>query len=118
MMNSAYWTIISKAYNGFNGRDIDATLATMHPDVHWPRAFDGGYVIGYDAVRAYWTKQWTEINPSVEPRSITVRPDGKVEVEVDQLVKDLQGNVLFDGKVKHIYTIENNLIYGMDVEDI
>jgi hypothetical protein len=117
-MSSIHWGILREAYAGFNDRDIDHVFTVMHPDVHWPKAFEGGYVIGYEAVRAYWTKQWSEINPVVDPVSITERPDGKVEVEVDQLVKGLDGSILFDGPVKHIYVIENDLIVRMDVEDV
>jgi len=116
-MNSKYQSIIQKAYTGFNARDIDTTLSTMHPNIHWPKAFEGGYVIGHDAVRNYWTRQWSEINPKVEPVAITERPDGKIEVEVDQLVKDLEGNFLFDGKVKHVYAIKNDLLLSMDIEN-
>jgi len=116
-MSSRYTEIVEKAYTGFNARDIDTTLTTMHPDIHWPKAFEGGYVIGHEAVREYWTRQWSEINPKVEPVAITERPDGKIEVEVDQLVKDLEGNVLFDGKVKHVYAIKNDLLLSMDIEN-
>jgi len=108
--------LIKKAYAGFNNRNIDAVLAIMHPNIHWPKAFEGGYVIGHEAVRTYWTRQWSEINPKVEPLAITERPDGKVEVEVDQLVKDLEGNILFDGKVKHVYVIAGGLLQQMDIE--
>jgi len=113
---SKYWEIIKTAYKGFNERKIDDVFAVMHHDVHWPKAFEGGYVIGYDAVRDYWTRQWSEINPIVEPVDINELANGKIEVEIDQLVKDLNGIVLFDGKVKHIYSFENNLIVSMDVE--
>jgi hypothetical protein len=108
--------IIEKAYKGFNAREVDTVLAVMHPDIHWPKAFEGGYVIGHEAVRKYWTRQWAEINPKVEPLAVTERPDGKIEVEVDQLVKDLEGNILFDGKVKHVYVIHENLLHKMNIE--
>ncbi len=88
----------------------------MDPDVHWPKAFEGGYVVGHAAIRDYWTRQWSEINPIVEPVTITERPAGKVEVEVHQLVKDLDGKVLFDGNVKHLYVIEEGLLKQMDIE--
>ncbi len=117
-MESKYWDIISKAYAGFNQRNVDAVLLLMHPDIHWPKAFEGGYVIGHNAVKEYWTRQWTEINPIVEPLAITERPDGKVEVKVYQLVKDLQGAVLFDGNVNHVYVIKDDLLQSMDVEMI
>lgn len=115
-MNSKYQSIIQKAYNGFNARDIDTTLSTMHPDIHWPKAFEGGYVIGHDAVREYWTRQWSEINPKVNPVAITERPDGKVEVEVKQVVKDFDGNILFDGITRHVYSVKDGLLAGMDIE--
>jgi hypothetical protein len=115
-MDSSYWYIIKKAYTGFNTRDIDAVFSVMHQDVHWPKAFEGGYVTGYEAVRAYWTKQWSEINPIVEPVAIVERPDGKAEVLVDQLVKDLEGNILFQGQVKHVHVFKDGLIFSMDIE--
>lgn len=108
--------LIKKAYSGFNDRKIDEVLSIMHPNIHWPKAFEGGYVIGHAAVRDYWTRQWNEINPKVEPVAITERADGKVEVLVDQLVKDLDGNILFNGKVKHVYLIYDDLLQQMDIE--
>jgi len=117
-MNSNYEDIIKKAYIGFNDRNIDAVLALMDANVKWPKAFEGGYVTGHDAVREYWTRQWSEINPKVEPAAITQRADGKIEVEVNQLVKDLDGTVLFNGKVNHVYGFENGLITVMDVEAV
>lgn len=108
--------IIKKAYFAFNTRDISTALSTMHPDIQWPKAFEGGYVNGHIAIREYWTRQWTEINPIVEPLEINQREDESVEVIVHQVVKDLKGKVLFDGNVKHIYTLQNNLLQKMDIE--
>ena len=107
--------LIEHAYKGFNSRNIDTVLSIMHPDIHWPKAFEGGYVIGHKAVRDYWTRQWSEINPIVEPEAINVRPDGVVEVDVYQLVKDMEGKILFDGKVKHVYMISDGLLLQMDI---
>lgn len=90
----------------------------MDANVLWPKAFEGGYVEGYDAVREYWLRQWSEINPNVEPISVNERQDGRVEVMVNQLVKDLEGNVLFDGPTKHVYTFAGTTILQMDIEVI
>lgn len=108
--------LIQKAYAGFNSRNIDAALETMHPEVEWPKAFEGGYVQCHEAIRDYWTRQWMEINPNVEPTGIQERTDGTLEVTVHQNVKDLQGGVLFDGTVKHIYTLQEGLLRRMDIE--
>ena len=108
--------LIKKAYSAFNSRDIDEALSTFHPDVQWPKAFEGGYVSGHDEIRKYWTRQWSEINPTVEPTGFNKRQDGTVEVTVHQIVKDVQDNLMFDGTVKHIYTIQDDLLRRMDIE--
>ena len=111
-----YDQLIKQAYDAFNARNIDAVLLLMHADVHWPNGWEGGYVNGHDQVRDYWTRQWKEIDPHVAPISIEAREDGRIEVEVHQVVKDLTGNLLLDGTVQHIYTIENKLIKNMEIQ--
>ena len=115
-MNNEIHSLIKKAYSAFNSRDIDTALSTFHPDVQWPKAFEGGYVSGHDEIRKYWTRQWAEINPAVTPIGFAERQDGTLEVSVHQVVKDLQDNLLFDGAVKHVYTTEDNLLRRMDIE--
>lgn len=108
--------LIEKAYSAFNSRDIDAALSTFHAEVEWPKAFEGGYVNGHDEIRNYWTRQWTEIDPNVEPTRIEPTSDGKIQVTIHQNVKDLQGNEIFDGIVKHIYTIQDGLLRKMEIQ--
>jgi hypothetical protein len=108
--------IIKKAYAAFNDRDIDKALSTMQPKVQWSKAWEGGYISGHDEIKRYWTRQWNEIDSNVEPTVFTERQNGSVEVDVHQKVKDLKGNSIFDGTVKHIYTFEDGLIKTMDIE--
>ena len=115
-MATAYSELIKKAYGAFNDRDITKALETMQPDVQWSKAWEGGYISGHDEIRQYWTRQWTEINPRVAPVGFSERDNGSLEVSVHQNVKDLQGNPVFDGMVKHVYTFENGLIKTMDIE--
>ena len=107
--------LLRTGYVAFNARDIDAALALMTPDVHWPRAFKGGFVRGPEAVRAYWTEQWSEIDGRVEPIAFHLEDDGQILVEVHQVVRDLDGTVLDDEHVGHRFTIEHGLIQGMEV---
>ena len=107
--------LLRTAYMAFNARDIDAALALMTTNVHWPRAFKGGFVRGPEAVRAYWTEQWSEISGDVEPVAFHLEEDGQVLVEVHQVVRDLAGAVLADGHVGHRFTMEHGLIRAMEV---
>lgn len=107
--------LLRKAYAAFNVRDIGAALATMAPDVTWPKAFKGGFARGHDQVRAYWTEQWSEIDPHVEPMSFNPESGGRTLVEVQQVVRDLAGAVIAEGRVGHRFTIESGLIRSMEV---
>src|SRR5450756_846462 len=109
-------TIIEQAYSAFNKRDIDGALALMTQDVSWPKASEGGRVVGKEEIRAYWTRQWQEFDPHVEPVELIDHDGGITEVKVHQLVKSLAGDVLFDGEVVHLYTIANGLIERMDLK--
>jgi ketosteroid isomerase-like protein len=109
--------LLRAAYAAFNARDIDAALALMTPDVEWPRAFKGGFVHGPEEIRAYWTEQWNEISPHVEPVAFH-QEDGRVLVEVHQVVRDLAGGVLADGHVLHRFTIEQGSIRRMEVSPL
>jgi hypothetical protein len=108
-------TLIEQAYSAFNKRDIDAALALMTQDVSWPKASEGGKVVGKEEVRAYWTRQWAEFNPHVEPLAITEGDGGKVRVRVHQLVKSIQGDVLSDSEVLHVFTVNAGRIAAMDL---
>jgi hypothetical protein len=62
-----------------------------------------------------WTRQWAAIDPHVEPTAFTPLPDGRVEVTVDQLVRSLDGDILVDGTVQHVYAFRDGKVSGMDV---
>jgi hypothetical protein len=108
---------IEQAYSAFNKRDIDGALALMSQDVSWPKASEGGKIIGKEEIRAYWTRQWSEFDPYVEPLAMTEEVGGKIRVRVRQLVKSLQGNVLSDSQVFHVFTMRGGLIAAMDLGD-
>src|SRR5450755_1994395 len=108
-------TLIAEAYSAFNRRDIDAALALMSENVSWPKASEGGKVVGKEEIRAYWTRQWAEFDPDVEPLAMTEEEGGKIRVRVQQLVKSLQGEVLSDSEVLHVFTVNSGLIAAMDL---
>ena len=110
-------TLIAQAYSAFNHRDIDSALALMSENVSWPKASEGGRAAGKVEIRAYWTRQWKEFDPHVEPIEVIDREAGKTDVKVHQVVKSLAGDVLSDSEVWHVYTIANGLIERMDIKE-
>jgi ketosteroid isomerase-like protein len=108
---------LRRTYRAFNDRDIDAVLEQMHPDVDWPNAWEGGRIVGRDAVRDYWTRQFAEISSNVEPESFTEEPDGSVTVGVHQVVHDAKsGDLITDSRVRHRYWFDDDgLVMWMEV---
>jgi len=110
-------TLIAQAYSAFNRRDIDSALALMSENVSWPKASEGGRVVGKEEIRSYWTRQWKDFDPHVEPLAVIDREGGITDVKVHQLVKSLGGDLLSDSEVWHVYTIANGLIERMDLKE-
>ncbi len=109
--------LITAVYRSFNARDIDAVLARMHPDVDWPNGMEGGRVHGHESVRAYWQRQWTVVDPHVDPMRIEDDESGRTVVEVHQIIRDMGGKILLDRMVKHVYSIQEGLIIRMDIRE-
>ena len=107
--------LLTRLYDRFNARDMEALLAAMHEDVAWANGMEGGHVHGREEVRKYWTRQWAMVNPRVDPVRFATTPDGSVVIEVHQVVHDLQGNLLLDQMVGHIFRIEDGRIRRFDI---
>lgn len=117
MASTALAERLAALYAAFNAREIDTILEQMSGDVDWPNAWEGGRLHGTEAVRAYWLRQWSEIDPTVEPQAFTTLPDGRIVVDVRQTVRSLDGTLLAEGDVWHVYAFDGDLVARMDVEE-
>jgi nuclear transport factor 2 (NTF2) superfamily protein len=107
--------LLRRVYDRFNARDLESVLGTMHVDVMWANGMEGGHVCGRDGVRNYWSRQWTIIDPHVEPLEFSDGSDGEIIVQVHQTVRDLAGNLLSDAMVGHVFRIEDGLVRQFDI---
>ncbi len=74
--------LLKRLYDGFNTRDMEAVLATMHRDVVWANGLEGGYVYGRDSVRDHWTRQWATINSHAEPTDFADQAANEVTMSI------------------------------------
>jgi hypothetical protein len=54
----------------------------------------------------------------VEPVGFSTDREGRMVVSVHQVVRDLDGRVLSDGMVAHVYRIEDGLIRSMEIRKV
>ncbi len=116
--------VLKRIYDLFNRRDIDGVLALLAHDVAWADGMDGGHVHGREAVRHYWTRQWTMVSPHVEPVSFTEAADSSIVVEVEQIIRDLDGKPLQDQThglkdktVGHVFRLQEGKVIRFDIRD-
>jgi ketosteroid isomerase-like protein len=117
--------VLRRMYDSFNTRDIDGVLAHLADDVTWANGMDGGYVHGHEAVREYWTRQWTMVSPLVEPKQFKKATDDAIIVYVQQSVRDLEGKPLQDQThglqdklVGHIFHFQEGKVVRFDIQDV
>lgn len=117
LTTSAEVELLRRVYAAFNRREIETVLAEMHSDVDWPNGMEGGRVLGQNAVRDYWTRLFTMLAPNVEPQAFVAGGDGRIAVEVHQVVHDKSGNLLVDQIIQHVYEIRDGLIQSMEIRN-
>ena len=103
-------------YRAFNARDVDTCLAAMTVDVDWANGWEGGRVVGRDAVRDYWQRQWAAIDSTAEPTTVSERPDGTTEVAVHLVARDSEGELVLDESALHVYEFKGDLVQRMSIE--
>ena len=108
--------LLRRAYDAFNARDIDGALALMHPDVDWPNGMEGGREHGHAAVRAYWERQFAIVESRADPEAFEELPDGRISVTVHKRARNLDGEVVWDARARHVYELRDGLVIRMDID--
>jgi hypothetical protein len=106
--------LLRRAYDAFNRKDVDALLAEMTDDVDWPNMLEGTRIVGHDAVRSYWLGQFQTTDPQLTITDVRAEDDATV-LAVHQILRDLDGNVLREGDVEHVYRFRDGKVARMDV---
>ncbi len=115
-MDKKVFLLLHHLYPDFNQRNIEQLMPHFAIDADWPNGMTGGREIGHQAIRDYWNNQWRVINSTVTPISYRVLR-GQIILEVHQLVKDMEDDILSDSVVFHTYTFLGEKITRMDISE-
>jgi ketosteroid isomerase-like protein len=108
--------LLTRVYEAYNRRDFAAFSALLALDVDWPNQIEGGRLVGHDAVAAYWAANDKVIKVDSAPVSFTTLPDSRIAVDLNQIVRNLAGQIWSDSCVRHIFTLRDGKISRMDIE--
>jgi ketosteroid isomerase-like protein len=110
--------LLTKVYEAYNRRDFAVFSAFLTSDVDWPNQLQGGRVRGRDAVAALWRETDQSIQVDLAPVTFALETDGRVAVNVNQIVRNLGGQIWSDSCVRHVFTVEDGMIARLDVEPL
>ena len=90
-------------------------VVPVHPFRIRARVSEGGRVLGKAAVRAYWKRQFEMLDSNVEPKKFTREADGRIAIDVHQVVHDKSRKLVVDQMVQHVYEFRDGLIQSMEI---
>ena len=106
--------LLTRAYAAYNAQDVEGLLAKVSDDVDWP---DGERRLhGKEQLRSYWAEQWTRTRTHDEPVGFAELDDGRIAVDVSQVVRSPEGTVVSRGRVVHKHRLDGGLIARLDIE--
>ncbi|MFZ5670585.1 MAG: nuclear transport factor 2 family protein [Pseudomonadota bacterium] len=106
--------LLTRLYEAYNRKDIDAVVDVLHADVDWPNLFGEGRRRGHAAVRAMWRDQFARIDPEATPISFTENRDGSVSVKINFIVRNLDGRIFTDEIATNTYRFRDDKVVRMD----
>jgi hypothetical protein len=89
-------------------------VAFVGEDVDWPDD-EENRLDGRQALRAYWTEQWTRVRVHDQPVAFRQPDDGRVAVDVSQVVRSLDGRLPPTGEFTHLHRIDGDRIARLDI---
>ena len=108
-MSDSLNDFFQELYKNFNDRKIDLVISQMTENVKWANRMEGGYVYGHNGVREYWSRQFSMISSKLTPLEIDIANE-TVRIKAHQVVHDLNGKLLADEIVYHIFQLRGNKI--------
>jgi len=110
--------LLTRLFEAFNRHDFPAVAAGLCDDVDWPDQTRGGRLVGHAAVRDYWDTNSQFIHVEVTPIAFAIEDDGRVRVDINQVVRGATGSLWSDIQVRQYYTLRDGQVSRMDIEHL
>ena len=115
--------VLEVIYDRFNARDIDGVLPLLADDIAWANGMDGGHVHGREAVREYWTRQWTMVSRTsilwifIELRMARSSRRSGSPSAISRAIRSRADARLKDRIVGHVFRLRGGKVTRFDIQD-
>lgn len=106
--------LLTRLYEAFNRKDIEAVIEALHPEVTWRNLLGADRLHGREAMRLMWREQFKIFDPEATPISFTSLPDGRMEVRIAYVVRNLDGRLFTEEIATNTYSFKDGLIVDME----
>lgn len=107
--------LVERLYDANQRRDLEAFRALVHPQLVWPDMTRGGVLTSPEAVRDYWAYNDAALKIEMTPIEVYALDDGRILVDVNQVVWNRSGQLWSDLRVRHCYTLREGRFWRMDM---
>lgn len=107
-------SLLTRFYRSLDVQDVEAVMATLHPDADFPDQIEGGRRVGHDDLRDYWLSAFKIIRTENSLVSTRDLDGGDLEAVVTHHVTSLGGKLWHDGPSTYRFRFRDGLIAGME----
>ncbi|ALL13064.1 nuclear transport factor 2 family protein [Caulobacter henricii] len=111
--DKAVTLVLSALHRAIEDHDIEAVVALFHPEARIPESLDQGLLVGHEQIRAYFLRQFVEIQVSTRLLWVHPLPDDRADAIVHVTVHDPRGDLQWEGQVSASYRLDQGLIAEM-----
>ncbi|MBX3479140.1 MAG: nuclear transport factor 2 family protein [Caulobacter sp.] len=109
--------LVREFYEAFNRRDVEGMAARVHPQADFADLFDGGRVVGREALIVHWRRVLGLIRGELTLVSAKASSDGAFMVAFRHQITNPEGRLWDDGEETLRYEFLDGLISRMDRPD-
>lgn len=109
--------LLTGLYDAIDRRDIEAVAGCFGHDARIPDSLEGEIVVGRDAIRAYYLRQFATIQVNTSLISAHRLPDGAIRAHLLVRLDGAEGGSWGEGQVKVTYRLHAGQITEMVVDE-
>lgn len=111
--DKAVTLVLSALHRAIEDHDIEALVALFHPEARIPDSLDQGLLVGHQEIRAYFLRQFAEMQVGATLLWVHPLPDDRADAIIHVTVHNPQGDFRWEGQVAASYRLDQGLIAEM-----
>ncbi|PVM93781.1 nuclear transport factor 2 family protein [Caulobacter endophyticus] len=106
--------LLTRHFDATRRRDLETVVAQLHPDIAFADVLEGGQIVGIEAARGYFERQFAMAGVDISLMRVRRQTDGWVHADVEIALRRPDGRLWSQNLAVIAYLIRDDLIVGID----